>query len=456
MADKKVVVIGAGPAGVNTACSLAESGFEVYLVDEKLGGVYCNYGSMISNYMLSQSSIYSEFKDKVLPILENKDELSLALDYKKIRKNIENLRNKLLKIYKEQLDDSGVRYIEGKACFIDNENIKIKKHDGSEETVKFYRSIIATGSKEIKFENISCKRVLSSSNISSMENTPKSIVIIGGGFVGCEFATFFKRLGVSVSIVEKDSRILKLFDEQITKKLEDSFRKDGVEIYLNKTVQNIDRVGNKNIIFLENDEKLEAEEVLISIGRVPNINNLNLEAAGVKVENNMLVLDENLRTTNKNIYAVGDATGDNMLVSWACVSSDIVVADILNKKVNKKYIFPKVAYLDPEVASVGLTESEAENRGYDTATIRYSYSDLEKSLITGHTKGYAKIIFDRKNKNVLGAHIIGEGASELISMFSIIIQAEIKVDGISEFVFNHPTFAEVISEIGSKAKLKAK
>ena len=456
MGNKKIFVLGAGPAGVTTACALAEKEFEVYLIDEKLGGGYCNYGSIISNYMLSQSKIFSDFKEKVLPITESKEDLNLTLDLKKIKKQIETLRNKLLKSYKDQLSDCGVNYIEGMAQFVDNNSIKIIKSDGSEEKLKFYKTIIATGSKEIKLENISCKRVFSSSNISSMENIPKSIVIIGGGFVGCEFATFFKRLKVSVKLVEKENRLLKLFDEQITKKLEDSLKKDGVEIYLNKTVQNIDRIGNKSIIFLDNDEKLEAEEVLISIGRIPNIASLNLEAAEVEVKNNAPVLDENLRTTNKNIYVVGDATGYNMLVSWAYTSSAIAVASILNKKVNRKYVFPKVAYLDPEIASVGLTDLEAETKGYEPATIRYSYSNLEKSLLAGYTKGFAKIIYDKKSKNVLGAHVIGEGASELISMFSMIIQAEIKVDSISEFVFNHPTFAEVVSEIGSKAKTKSK
>jgi dihydrolipoamide dehydrogenase len=348
------------------------------------------------------------------------------------------------------LEEANVNLIEGKALFTGENKVELD-FNGAKKELKFHKAVIATGSIEKTLKNINCSKMYYASNIFNLEEIPKSIAILGGGFIGCEYATFFKRLGCEVKIIEKDNRLLKSFDEQIVKRLEDSFKKDGIKIFYNKNAQNIEKIGNKTILFTEGDEKIESEAVFVAIGRKPNLDKLNLETTGVKCEDGRPVLD----STNRDIYIVGDATGGDMLVNWAHLSSEIVSSSILNRPIYKKTnILPKVAYLDPEIASVGYTDEEATKVGFDPASLKYSYSNLEKSLIMGYSKGFAKIIYDKNLKRVLGAHIIGKGAAELISMFTMIIQAEIKIDQISEFIFNHPTFAEVLAEIGSKAKSK--
>lgn len=454
MSQKKIVIVGAGPAGVSTALSLSKKGYDVYLVDEKPGGNYSYHGSFVSNAFLYQSSLFHDFKERVLPILNIKNEKDYEIDFKKFKKNIETIRNKLIKSYKEDLQEANVKFIEGKAFFTGKNKIEFVSNHGKKE-ISFYKAVIATGSVEKTLKNINCSKMYYASNIFNLEEIPKSIAILGGGFIGCEYATFFKRLGCEVKIIEKEERLLKSFDEQIVKRLEDSFKKDGIKIFYNKNVDNIEKIGNKTILFMEGDEKIESEAVFVGIGRKPNLEKLNLELAEVKCEDGKPVLDSELRTTNKNIYVVGDATGRDMLVNWAYLSSEIVVSSILNRPIHKNInILPKVAYLDPEIASVGYTDDEATKLGFAPASLKYSYGNHEKALIMGYSKGFAKIVYDKNLKRVLGAHIIGKGAAELISMFSMIIQAEIKIDQISEFIFNHPTFAEILTEIGSIAKSK--
>ena len=456
MPVKDIYVLGAGPAGVSTACNLSKKGFKVYLVDVSVGGNYCSSGSIVSNSFLYQSYLYSIFREKTLSFLTFKDEKEICqFDFKKMKKNVEGLRNKFIKTLKDDLEASNVEFIEGMGYFEGRDSLKITFKDSTSKCVQFYKAVVATGSSEKKLENIISKRIFYPSNIFSLEDIPKSVTVIGGGFVGCEYATFFKRLGSKVKIVEKQSRILSGFDEQVTKKLEDYFRKDGIEIFYGKTVSQIERIGNKSIVFLENDCKLESEEVFVCIGRTPNISNSCLQNAGVEMSNGQILLDDELRTSNKDIYVAGDAAGTDMFVNWAYNSADVVVSSISNTPLKRTKALPKVAYLDPEIASVGYTEEEAEKIGFNVASIKYSYENLEKSIIVGSKKGYVKVVYDKDIKRVLGAHIVGKGAVDLISIFAMIIHSEIKLDSISSYIFNHTTYSEVLTEIGNKVKISS-
>lgn len=453
MPVKDIYVLGAGPAGVSTACALSAKGFKVYLVDVFVGGNYCSSGSIISNAFLYQSYLYSLFREKMLAFLSFKDEKEpYQFDFKKMKKNVEGLRNKFIKTFKDELESSNVEFIEGMGFFEGENLLRIDFKDNTSKSVKFFKAVVATGSFEEKLENIISKRIFYPSNVFSLEDIPKSVTVIGGGFVGCEYATFFKRLGSKVKIVEKQKRILSSFDEQVTKKLQDYFKKDGIELFCGQTVGQIERIGNKSIVFLDNDYKVESEEVFVCIGRAPNLSTLCLEKAGVEMSYGQVVVDDELKTSNKDIYIAGDATGTDMFVNWAYNSGDIVVSSISNTPFKRSKALPKVAYLDPEIASVGYTEEDAEKIGFNVASIKYAYENLEKSIIVGFKKGYVKVVYDKDIKRVLGAHIIGKGAVDLISIFSMIIQSEIKIDSISSYIFNHPTYSEVLTEIGNKVK----
>lgn len=450
-----IVVIGAGPAGASTALELAKAGKKVAIVDKNLNAPLKLTGNTISNTLLYLSYLYNRLKTKTSYFInfnmENPPEP--VFDLKKMKKYIETVSTKIFKAYKDDLVDYGVEIIEGSAKFDSENSIVIQHSDKTTERIVFEKAVIATGSSPKVPQFAVGKKFLDPMNILNLEKIPHSITIIGGGFIGIEYATFFKRLGCSVTVIEAKDRILYTFDEFIIKKCEEFLKKEGVNIIKEKTVTNIEKVGNKTLIFLDND-KLQSDEVFIAVGRIPNIGNLSLESASVIVENNLPVLTKNLSSSNnRNIYFVGDAAGKFMFLNWAYLSSEIVAKDILGQSEDdNRFIFPKVLYIDPEIASVGLTEQEALAQKYNIQTIKYSFSDLEMSIITGHSKGYIKVIIEKNTKKVLGAHIIGKGANELLPIFSLIIKLNLNIDNISKHIFSYPTFVEALVDISSKIK----
>lgn len=454
-----VIVIGAGPAGVNAATQLSSSGFTVLVVSEYIGGGYCFSGSVMSNTALYLSYLYNKFTTRTVNFIDIPEEMSKApFNFKKSRKYVENIASKIVKAFSDQLAEAGAEYFQGIAKFTDKDKVEIlSRKTGEKQEVQFGKCVVATGSYNPPLEIPSTKKFLYANNIFNLREVPASVAVIGGGFVGCEYATFFKRLGCEVSIIEKTDRILSGFDQQITKRLEDSFKRSGVNVRKNTNIINVEKVGNKSIIFFDNDAKMEAEEIFVSIGRKPAVGSLLLENADVETDENGIKLDSCFRTTNKKIYVVGDAAANTMLVNWAYKSSSFVAKHIAGVQRKFKYEFlPKVLYIDPEVSSVGFTEPEAKKEGFSPLTVKYTYTNLEKSLIIGFNKGLVKVIYDRETKKILGAHVFGKGASELVTAFTLLIQSGIKIDNISEYIFNHPTFAEVLNELGNKVKSKSK
>jgi len=452
-----VIVIGAGPAGVNAATQLSHAGFSVLVVSEYIGGGYCFSGSIMSNTALYLSYLYNKFKTRTVNFIDIPEEAVKApFDFKKSRKYVENISTKIVKAFTDQLSEAGSEFFQGNAEFTGKDKVNIQSRKTREKhEVKFGKCIVATGSYNPPLEIPSTKKFLYANNIFNLQSVPASVAVIGGGFVGCEYATFFRRLGCEVHIVEKTDRILSTFDPQVTKRLEDSFKRNGINVRKNANIVNVEKVGNKSILFFDDDEKMEAEEIFVAIGRKPSVNSLSIEKAGVERDENGVKLDQSFRTTNKNIYFVGDAAGETMLVNWAYKSSSFVAKHISGVQRKFKYEFmPKVLYIDPEVSSVGFTEKEARQKGFSPLTVKYTYTNLEKSLIIGFNKGLVKVIYDRETKKILGAHIFGKGASELVTAFTLLIQSGIKIDNISEYIFNHPTFAEVLNELGNKVKTK--
>ena len=447
------VVIGAGPSGIHCAVRLAETGRSVLLVDSQLGGNYVRSGSVISNTLLHLSSMYGTFKHKTQNFIEFKQEQSFTFDFKKARKYVEQVGSKFVKTFTDDLKNAEVDYIQGTASFADKKSILIE-NDEMSKAVHFDAAVISTGSTSFDADIQSTKRMLSTANIFELEVAPSKVTVVGGGFVGAEFATFFKRIGTEVTVIEKGDRLLKTFDPQLSKKFEDALIRDGVEVIKNANVNKIEKVGNKSIIFMEDGSQLESEEIFVAVGRKPALDKINIQAAGIKLtQDGLPKLTAKLRTTNPDVYVIGDATGHNMLVNWAYRSAEIVCNDLCGTSKNyQKDVLPRVLYLDPEVAHVGLTEEEAKERGFDIKVIRYNFTDLEKSLILGTAKGFLKVVYDKNKRKILGCHVIGPGAGQIVQMFALFMQSKVSIDKITDYVFNHPTFAEVLSDLAGKVK----
>ena len=444
----KFVIIGAGPAGIHAAKLLASNGYRPLIISENVGGNYCYSGSVISNTLLYLSATYESFLRDSNKLLKKSVVSDLEdIDAGKIKKYIESVINKFTKYITDEMSN-GIDYINGRAIFKNRNTLEVTDKK-SKLLIEFEKVIIASGSVSKNFDLPNNVKLLKSDNILSLETFPKSVTIVGGGFVGCEFAVFFKRMGVNTTIVEKTDRLLSNFEEQIVKKLEDKFKKDGISIFKNIKIAHIDKVGNKGIVFCENGEKIESEQIFIAIGRKPNIEILGINRANIKVKEDIPILSNNFQTTNDNIYIVGDAAGVTMSVPFSIYSSEKAIKHILFKEDNKdEYLVPKVLCLSPDIASIGLDEKEAIKKGLDIDVVKYSYSYLKRHVIEMAQKGLIKIIFDRNTKEILGTHIFGRGGADIISNFSIIMQLRISIDKLSNCFFNHPTYAEIIKELG--------
>ncbi|QAR33261.1 NAD(P)/FAD-dependent oxidoreductase [Geovibrio thiophilus] len=451
--NKHVLILGAGPAGLNAAKLLATEGFRVTIVDKEIGGNYCRSGSVISNSLLYQSKIFANCTEKLQTLVSGDECSSVSFDFKKSRKLTEQSVMRIRKALTEDIENLNINFVYGFGKFASESSVAVTSVEGNVE-IKFDYCIIATGSSDINPGLSSSVKLLTVSSISDLEKVPSKITILGGGFVGCEFATVFRRLGSAVTIVETKDEILRDMDQQIVKKLEEKFKKSGIEVLKNTKVEKAEKVGSKYILFLSGGVKLETEEVFVAVGRKASICGLDLDKAGIKLEaNGNLKLNKKMRTTNANVYAVGDASGGNMLVSWAYTTSEIASDAVIGNKTAKPWeTMPKVLYLDPELAKVGFTEDELKDYAGEYACIKYNISDLEKTLISGAQKGYMKVVYDKDTRKILGCHVIGDGAGQICSMFSLLIQSGITIDKISDYVFNHPTYAEVLNDIASKVK----
>jgi dihydrolipoamide dehydrogenase len=450
---KKVLVLGAGPAGLNTAKTLASAGFDVTIIDKEMGGNYCRSGSVVSNALLSLSKTYGNCVEKMPAIVSGDECKGQGFDFKKARKLTEQAVGRIKKTLTDGLDDLGIHFLYGYAKFASANSAVVAGLEGNVE-ISFDYCVIATGSSDMETGINSSIKFLNVGNICELEKVPARVAVLGGGFVGCEFATIFRRLGSHVTIIEAKEDILRDMDPQIVKKFEERLKKLSTDILKNTKVEKVEKVGNKYILFLSSGEKMEAEEVFIAVGRKANIASLDLTKAGIKLdESGKLKLNKKMRTTNPAVYAAGDVSGGNMLVSWAYKTSEAVCDAIMENKASKAWeTLPKVLYLDPELAKVGATEEELKDYQGELSTIKYNISDLEKTLISGAQKGYMKLIYDKNTRKILGCHVIGDGAGQICSMFSMMMQSGITIDKISDYVFNHPTYVEVLGDIASKVK----
>ncbi|MGA1845882.1 dihydrolipoyl dehydrogenase family protein [Deferribacter abyssi] len=444
-----VIVIGAGPAGISTAKQLNQRGKSVLVVDNNVANNYVHKGSVLSNSVLYYSYLYDMFMNKIINIIDTKEK-DVKIHVKKLKKSIDTIKNKLSRIFINELVENDISLKSGLAKFLNEDSLLI-----DDELYKFDYVVIATGSTPKSLKLGTKINYLTLDNFLNLESIPENITIIGGGYLGVEIAVIFKRFGAKVVIVEKEDKLLKDFDDFIVKKFEDALRKSGVTIFKNVVPEKIERVGSKIIIFLNNGEKIETNEAFVSIGREPNISGLDLEKAGIFVKDGRIKLNNYLQTSNKKVYVVGDATGFNMFVNWSYKSSEIVVDNILGAKRNYKNVtIPKIIYADPEIASIGITEQKAKEQKMNYEVIKYSFADIEKSAILGFSKGIIKIIYNKDNNKIVGAHVLGKGASELINIFGLMIQLKVGVEKIKTCIFNNPLFASILTDLSEAIKGK--
>ncbi|MBQ3032877.1 MAG: NAD(P)/FAD-dependent oxidoreductase [Deferribacterales bacterium] len=446
------LVIGAGPAGVRAAEILSKTGKKTAIVGKTLGGSFCYDGRVVLSSLLYVSSLYDKYK-QVMQFFTETQSTSAKIDFKRVKKYVESVISRVCKSFNDELEKTQVEYICGSAEFTGRNSVAVTKSDGIVEEYIFDKCIVAVGASDKKLDILSSAKSLKISTILNFESVPSSVVIIGGGLVGSETAAFFSRLGSKVTILEKSDRILNGFDQTIVKKYEDFLKKKGIDIVTGYIAKKIERIGQKYVIFYGED-KLESEEVFVCIGRKPLVEDLHFDMAGVVVsEDGIPNFYPDLKTDNPDIYLEGDVTGVRMRSGLAFHSASVAAKNILGK--NLKYNSEgasAVLSVDPEISCVGLTEEEAKKNGYDYGVFKYTAGDIHRAAMPSSVPFFAKVIYDKENKSILGIHAIGKSAIDIVSDFSIIIQSGMTVEDIVDFISAKPLVSEFISELAEKLK----
>ncbi|NFM45740.1 dihydrolipoyl dehydrogenase [Clostridium botulinum] len=447
----KLVVIGGGPGGYVAAIHGAQLGAEVTLIEkEKLGGTCLNIGCIPTKVLLHSSELLNEIKEARTLGIEVNNEVKINWTQLQNRKN--TVVNTLVSGVSSLLEHNKVKVINGTAAFEGKSSIKVTKDQGESENIQFDNVIISSGSVPFipPIEGRELEGVIDSTGALSLDSIPKSMVIIGGGVIGIEFANIFNSLGCKVTVIEMLPYILPPVDREISEILKEKLKKDGIDIYNNCKVTKIENNNeNLNVSFEEDNDKLniEAQKVLIAVGRRANISNLNLESTGVYIEKGCIWVNDNMETNIKGIYAIGDCTGKNMLAHVASDQGIIAVENIMgkNKKMDYKTV-PACVYTKPELASVGLTEEQAKQKGVDYKIGKFPLIYNGKSLIMNDTEGFIKIIADKKYEEILGVHILGPRATDLITEAALALRLEATLEEIITTVHAHPTIGEAMKE----------
>ena len=459
MTDHSVdlVVIGSGPGGYVAAIRAAQLGMKTAIVErDALGGVCLNWGCIPTKALLRTAEVYTNMKhaEEFGLTAEN-----IGFDIEKVVKRSRNVAAKLSGGIGYLMKKNKIAVIEGEARLEKGSAaplVKVKTKDG-EDTVKAKHVILATGARARTIPQAGLepdgKFVWTAKEAMVPDIMPKSLLVIGSGAIGIEFASFYRALGAEVTVVEMLDRILPVEDKEISAFADKRFQKQGMKIMTGAQVEKLDTSGKlaKATIKTKDGkrETVEAERVVVAVGIVGNTENLGLEAVGAKVDRGHVVVDEWLRTGVPGLYAIGDLVGAPWLAHKAshegviCVEKIAGVKDVHPLNVTN---IPGCTYCQPQIASVGLTEEKAKEQGYKVKVGRFPFNGNGKAIALGEPEGMVKTVFDDKTGELLGAHMIGAEVTELIQGFGIARSAELVEQDIMHTIFPHPTLSEMMHE----------
>ncbi len=451
-----VTIIGSGPGGYVAAVRAGQLGLKVALVEKedgaRLGGTCGLRGCIPTKALLNAAHLYQKaghFEDFGL----NVDNLSY--DWTKVQKYKSDVVAKNSAGVTYLMKKNKVTVFNGFGKIAGKGKVEVALSDGKEETINTKNIIIATGSvvRPIKGFETDGKQVVNSDHILELENVPKSLVVIGSGAVGVEFASVYARFGCETTVVELLDRIVPLEDAEVSKQLERSFKKQKIKVWTGVKLDTVNKKkGSVKVSGKDSKGKtveLEAEMILVAIGRMPYLENLGLENTKVKVSDHGTVeVNEYCETAEPGVYAIGDVIDTAQLAHLASKEGILVVEKIVGKSVEpiKHNLVPNCTYCDPEVASVGLTEAKAKEAGYDVKVGKFPFSASGKARIIGETDGFIKIVAEKKYDEVLGVHIIGPHATELLAEACVAMALETTADELGRTIHAHPTVSESMME----------
>lgn len=444
----KVAVIGGGPGGYVAAIKAAMLGADVTVIEKRrVGGTCLNVGCIPTKALLASSSLITsikEAKDFGISIDGN-----IEADFESIMGRKNKIVNQLISGIEFLFDKRGIKLVNGFGKLIDKNKIEVKKEDGTIEVIEADKIILANGSQPVILPMFPYdgKTIITSDEALNLKEVPKSLLIVGGGVIGCEFGQFFKTLGTEVTIVEMFDQLLPLEDKDVAKQLQRQFKKDKIKVMTGIRIEKCEIVDDEVVATLSNGKQVKAEKALLSIGRKPYLDNSGVEDIGITLERGKIVVNENLETNIEGIYSIGDLINTPFLAHVASKEGLIAAQNAVcgnSKTVNYKAV-PRCVYTEPEVAGVGKTEKELQQQDITYKVGQFDFRALGKAQAIGHFQGFIKILADQEDK-LIGASIVGPHATDLLTELSLAVHLGLTVEQVGDVIHAHPTLSEGIME----------
>jgi dihydrolipoamide dehydrogenase len=451
--DYDLVIVGSGPGGYVAGIRAGQLGLKVAVVekDPKLGGTCLHRGCIPTKALLHSAEVLDTLrKAESFGVVAGEPRLDVARahEYKRnvVAKNARGIEG----LFKK----NKVSWVKGRGRLRGAHTVEVTAEDGSVQQLQTRYVMVATGSvpRDIPVAPADGKRIVNSDHVLELERVPKSIVVLGAGAVGTEFASIFRSFGAEVTLVEMLPRLLPVEDEEVSAELAKHFKKRGIESLVEAKLTRVEEAGDGVKVTLAHKGKeraIEAELLLVAVGRAPVTEGIGLEEVGIERERGYLQVNGVMQTAVPNVYAIGDVVaGTPWLAHVASAQGILAVEHMAGREVRplNYELVPGVTFCDPEVASVGLTEAEARSRGYDVQVGKFPFGALGKAAIVGKTEGFVKVVREKKYDQVLGVHILGVHATDLIAEACAALQLETTAEELFRAIHAHPTLGEAMME----------
>ncbi|MEF8844867.1 MAG: dihydrolipoyl dehydrogenase [Bacteroidales bacterium] len=452
-----LIVIGSGPGGYVAAIRASQLGMKVGVVEKaELGGVCLNWGCIPTKALLKSAEVYHNFnKAKEYGIsVEGEIKPDFEAMVSRSRKVADGMSRGVQYLFKKNQID----HIRGTGKLVDKKTVEVSDTDGNTANYSANHIILATGARSKELPNLKQdgEKVIGYRKAMTLPKQPKSIIVVGSGAIGSEFADFYNSIGTEVTLVEVLPSVVPIEDQEVSKQLARSFKKKGIKVMTNASIESVDTTGDlckATIKTKKGEETKEAEIVLSAVGITPNLENLGVEEMGIEMDNGKVKVDEFYRTNMEGVYAIGDIVQGPALAHVASAEGIACVEKIAGKNPEPLDYrnLPSCTYTSPEIASVGMTEEAAKEAGYEIKVGKFPFTASGKANAGGESEGFVKLIFDAQYGELLGAHMIGAHVTEMIG--ELVVGKKIEATG-HEFIKSvhpHPTMSEAIMEAAAAA-----
>jgi dihydrolipoamide dehydrogenase len=453
MSDFDLIVIGGGPGGYAAAIRTALRNAKVALIERAaLGGVCLNTGCIPTKTMVAAAELMRRVRHTADFRL---DAVNVAISpgalFDRRREIVHRLGVGLGQLIKHR----GITLLHGTAQLQGQKRVAVAKPTGEVVTISAPRIVLATGSRPAPLPGVHCDglKILDSEQVLGLQEVPARLLIVGGGYIGCEYASIFQSFGAQVTVIEALDRLLPQMDAELSHGLERAFRKQNIHVSMKTRLASV-KADAEVVVTLEDGSKLIADKVLVCVGRVPNTETIGLAAEQIVMDGAFIAVDDRLRTSAPGIFALGDMTGKSMLAHAAYAQARVAIENAFDPKSKARMHYdaiPAAVFSHPEIGTVGLTVEEAHERGIETVVGHFPLVALPKAAAVGEIEGFIKIVADAKTQRVLGVHVLGGQASEILAAAAVAVSLKATLEQLSDTIFAHPTFGEALGEVAASA-----